>query len=139
MTKEELVLEAINAQKLSYSPYSKFKVGAALLTKSGKVYLGANIENASYGLTICAERNAIYNAYCNGVNFDEIVALAIVAQGESPVSPCGACRQVMNELLPKNTKIFLANLNNDIIETTVNELLPYSFNNECLDIWKVDL
>ena len=79
MTKEDLVYEAIEARDLSYSPYSKFAVGAALLTKDGEIYRGANIENASFSLTMCAERNAIFNAYCHGVTQDDIEALAIVA------------------------------------------------------------
>lgn len=137
MTKEELVGKAIEARILSYSPYSKFAVGAAILTVDGDVYLGANIENAAFGLCMCGERNAIYNAYCHGVKREDIVALAIAADTEKPVSPCGACRQVMNELLPAETRIFLANINGDIKETTVEELLPYSF--DANDLWKADL
>lgn len=132
MTKEELVYEAIEARDLSYSPYSKFAVGAALLTTDGEIYRGANIENASFGLTMCAERNAIYNAYCHGISQDDIEALAIVADTELPVSPCGACRQVISELFPHDKKIYLANLKGDIKETTVDELLPYSFDSEDL-------
>lgn len=127
MTKEELVLKAIEARDLAYTPYSKFKVGAALLTTDGEVYLGCNIENASYGLTMCAERNALFNAYCHGISQDDIEALAIVADTDSPVSPCGACRQVISELFPKEAPIYLANLNGDIKETSVDELLPYAF------------
>ena len=110
MTKEDLVYEAIEARDLSYSPYSKFAVGAALLTKDGEIYRGANIENASFSLTMCAERNAIFNAYCHGVTQDDIEALAIVADTELPVSPCGSCRQVLSELFPHDKKIYLANL-----------------------------
>ena len=132
MTKEDLVYEAIEARDLSYSPYSKFAVGAALLTKDGEIYRGANIENASFSLTMCAERNAIFNAYCHGVTQDDIEALAIVADTELPVSPCGSCRQVLSELFPHDKKIYLANLRGDIKETTVDELLPYSFNSDDL-------
>lgn len=132
MTKEDLVYEAIEARDLSYSPYSKFAVGAALLTKDGEIYRGANIENASFSLTMCAERNAIFNAYCHGVTQDDIEALAIVADTELPVSPCGSCRQVLSELFPHDKKIYLANLRGDIKETTVDELLPYSFDSEDL-------
>lgn len=130
MTKEDLVYEAIEARDLSYSPYSKFAVGAALLTKDGEIYRGANIENASFSLTMCAERNAIFNAYCHGVTQDDIEALAIVADTELPVSPCGSCRQVLSELFPHDKKIYLANLRGDIKETTVDELLPYSFDSD---------
>ncbi len=132
MTKEDLVYEAIEARDLSYSPYSKFAVGAALLTKDGEIYRGANIENASFSLTMCAERNAIFNAYCHGVTQDDIEALAIVADTELPVSPCGSCRQVLSELFPHDKKIYLANLRGDIKETTVDELLPYSFDSDDL-------
>jgi len=130
MTKDELISKAIEAMDLSYSPYSKFKVGAALLTKSGDVYLGANIENAAFGCTMCGERNAIYNAYMHGVTQDDIEALAIVAECARPVSPCGQCRQVLSELFPKNKPIYLANLLGDVKETTIEELLPYSFEEE---------
>ncbi len=132
MTKEELVCKAIEARDLSYSPYSKFAVGAAILTSDGKVYLGTNIENASYGLAMCAERNALYNAYCHGVAQEDIEALVIVADTKLPVSPCGACRQVISELFPSDKPIFLANLKGDIKETSVEELLPYSFDSEDL-------
>ena len=132
MTKEELVCKAIEARDLSYSPYSKFAVGAAILTSDGEVYLGTNIENASYGLAMCAERNALYNAYCHGVAQEDIEALAIVADTNLPVSPCGACRQVISELFPSDKPIFLANLKGDIKETSVEELLPYSFDSEDL-------
>ena len=132
MRKEDLVYRAIEAREMSYSPYSKFAVGAALLTSDGEVYLGTNIENAAYGLTMCAERNAIFNAYCHGVTQDDIEALAIVADTDLPVSPCGACRQVLSELFPHDKKIYLANLKGDIKETTVDELLPYSFDSEDL-------
>ena len=132
MTKEELVCKAIEARDLAYSPYSKFAVGAAILTSDGEVYLGTNIENASYGLAMCAERNALYNAYCHGVAQEDIEALAIVADTKLPVSPCGACRQVISELFPSDKPIFLANLKGDIKETSVEELLPYSFDSEDL-------
>jgi len=127
MTKDELINKAVEAMDLSYSPYSKFKVGAALLTKNGDVYLGANIENAAFGCTMCGERNAVYNAYMHGVTQDDIEALAIVADCARPVSPCGQCRQVLSELFPKNKPIYLANLLGDVKETTIEELLPYSF------------
>lgn len=132
MTKDELILKAIEARENAYVPYSKFSVGAAVLTTNGEVYLGCNIENASYGLCMCAERNALYNAYCHGVTQDDIEALAIVADTELPVSPCGACRQVINELFPKNAPIYLANLSGDVKETTIEELLPYAFDSEDL-------
>jgi len=130
MKKEELVKEAIKGREYSYSPYSKFKVGAAVLTKDNKIYYGANIENSSFGLTNCAERNAVFNAYCHGEKKENLVAIAIVADCDRPVSPCGACRQVLSELLPSNAKIYLSNLKLEIKETSVEELLPYSFSGD---------
>ena len=132
MIAEDLVYQAIEAREMSYSPYSKFAVGAALLTKNDEVYLGTNIENAAFGLSMCAERNALYNAYCHGVSQEDIEAIAIVADTELPVSPCGSCRQVLSELFPKNGKIYLANMHGDIKETTIDELLPYSFDSDDL-------
>lgn len=132
MTAEDLVYQAIEAREMSYSPYSKFAVGAALLTKNDEVYLGTNIENAAFGLSMCAERNALYNAYCHGVSQEDIEAIAIVADTELPVSPCGSCRQVLSELFPKNGRIYLANMHGDIKETTIDELLPYSFDSDDL-------
>lgn len=127
MDKIELVKKAIEARNNAYAPYSKFKVGAALVTKSGEVYIGANMENASYGLTCCAERNCIFGAYSRGVKKEDIIALAVVGDTERPCSPCGACRQVISEMVPLDCKIYLGNLKLDILETSVKELLPYAF------------
>lgn len=132
MTAEELVLKAIEARKLSYSPYSKFAVGAALLCKDGKVFSGANIENSSYSLCMCAERNALYNAMMNGYQKDDFLALAIVADTDEPCSPCGACRQVISELFPNNGRIYLANLKGALRQTNIGELLPLAFSSEDL-------
>ena len=132
MTAEELVLKAIEARKLSYSPYSKFAVGAALLCKDGKVFSGANIENSSYSLCMCAERNALYNAMMNGYQKDDFLALAIVADTDEPCSPCGACRQVISELFPNNGQIYLANLKGALRQTNIGELLPLAFSSEDL-------
>ena len=132
MNKEELVINAIDARNLSYSPYSKFKVGAALLCKDGKVFLGANIENSSYPLCMCAERNALYNALMHGYKKDDFAALAIVADTDEPCSPCGACRQVISELFPRNGQIVLANLKGQIKETSIDELLPAAFSGDDL-------
>ena len=116
-----LLDSAKNARKLSYSPYSEFAVGAAILTKDGKVFLGANIENSSYPLCMCAERVAIYNAMTNGYKKDDFVALALCADTDQPCSPCGACRQVIHELLPIDTPIIMSNLKGDVKESTPNE------------------
>lgn len=132
MKKEELIAKAIDARKLSYSPYSHFAVGAAIATKNGQVYVGANIENSSYPLCMCGERNALYNAYMHGEKKDDIEMLAIVADTDTPCSPCGACRQVISELCNENTIILLANLKGDVKETNVKELLPFAFSGEDL-------
>ena len=132
MTKEQLIQKSKEARELSYSPYSNFKVGAAVLTKDGKVFLGANIENSAYSMCMCAERNAIYHAYMNGYKKEDIAALALCADTEEPCSPCGACRQVISELFPRDKPIYLANLNCDIKITNVDELLPYSFDSSDL-------
>ena len=126
----ELINEAKMARGYSYSPYSKFAVGAALLCKDGKVFLGANVENSSYPLCMCAERNALYNAMMNGYKKDDFKALAIVADTEEATSPCGACRQVISELFPKDGIIVLANLNGAYLETNIETLLPLAFSGE---------
>lgn len=123
----ELIKNAIEGRKNSYSPYSHFKVGSAVLLKNGKYYLGCNIENVSYGLCNCAERTALFKVISDGYNKDDIVAMAVVADTKDPCSPCGSCRQVMAELLYPDTPIILANINYDYKETNIKELLPYSF------------
>ena len=133
MKNNELVKAATEARNLSYSPYSKFKVGAALLCKDGKVFKGANIENSSYPLCMCAERNALYNAMMNGYKKEDFAALAISADTDEPCSPCGACRQVISELFPKESKIYLSNLKGDTKETDIEELLPFSFSGDDLN------
>lgn len=119
--------EAKKAREKAYVPYSKFKVGAAILLKDGTYIHGANIENASFGLTNCAERSALYSLISQGYQTEDIVSITIIAHDHGPVSPCGACRQVMHELLPKDTKIYLANMKGELMETTKDELLPYAF------------
>ena len=132
MDKLELINKAKEARELSYSPYSKFKVGAALLTKDGKVYFGSNVENSSYPLCMCAERNALYNAMMHGEKKNNFEALALIADTDEPCSPCGACRQVMSELLPKEAKIYMANMKGDVQETNTQELLPFAFSEDSL-------
>ena len=129
---KNLVDSAIQARELSYSPYSKFKVGAALLCKDGKVFQGANIENSSYPLCMCAERNALYHALMNGYTKNDFVALAIVADTPEVCTPCGACRQVISELFPKDGVIVLANLKGAYQETNIEELLPFAFSGDDL-------
>ena len=128
----ELVKKAIDARKLSYSPYSHFAVGAAVLTSDGSVFVGANIENSSYPLCMCAERNALYNAMLHGYSKKDFVALALSADTPEPCSPCGACRQVISELFPKNAPIYMSNIKGDEQETTIAELLPFAFSEDDL-------
>lgn len=132
MQKEQLLLKAKEARKLSYSPYSHFAVGAAVETKDGQIFLGANIENSAYGLCMCAERNALYNAYMHGFTKDDIVALALCADTDTPCSPCGSCRQVISELMPMDAPVIMSNLKGDVQETNAKELLPFAFSSEDL-------
>lgn len=122
---KQLIEAATAARDKAYVPYSKFAVGAALLTQSGKIVTGCNIENASYGLTNCAERTAFFKAISEGEqNFR---ALAVVADMDGPVQPCGACRQVMVEFCSPDLPVYLSNLRGEVMETTVEGLLPFSF------------
>ncbi|RAS77918.1 cytidine deaminase [Priestia endophytica] len=130
MDKIALMEEAKKARELAYAPYSKFKVGAALLTENGDVYKGCNIENAAYSLCNCAERTALFKAYSDGNK--QYTALAVVADTDRPVSPCGACRQVISELCPSDMKVYLTNLKGDVAEMIVSELLPGAFTAEDL-------
>lgn len=132
MKREELIAKAKEARELSYSPYSRFKVGAAILTKDGQVFLGANIENSSYPLCMCAERNAIYNAMLHGYKKNDFAALALTADTDGPCSPCGACRQVISELFPHDAPIYMSNLKGDVQETNAEELLPFAFSEDDL-------
>ena len=122
MTPQELIAQALEARQRAYAPYSRYKVGAALLGKSGKVYLGCNVENASYSHTVCAERTAILKAVSEGEL--EFEAIAVVTRNGG--SPCGACRQVMVEFAPELT-IYIADKNGEYRTTTMSELLPDSF------------
>jgi cytidine deaminase len=125
LTAEELIEEARRARERAYVPYSNFGVGAALLAEDGTVYHGCNIENAAYPVTICGERTAIFKAYSEGNR--SFVALAVIADTPRPVPPCGSCRQVMFELLPKDLPVYLSNLKGEYITTTVEQLLPGGF------------
>ena len=120
---QNLVNRAIKARETAYCPYSHFAVGAALLCEDGTIYEGCNIENASYGLTNCAERTAIFKAVSEG--HTKFKALAVVADTEGPCAPCGACRQVMGEFnIPI---IIMGNLKGDIEVVSTEALLPFSF------------
>jgi len=123
--KEQLIQGAMAARKHAHIPYSNFAVGAALLTSNKRIYTGCNIENASFGLTNCAERTAIFKAVSEGEHIIE--AIAVVADTKGPVSPCGACRQVLAEFCDENTKIYLTNLHGNTEEWTMAQLLPGAF------------
>jgi cytidine deaminase len=127
MDVKKIVEKAIEGRSKSYSPYSKFKVGAAILLKNGEYIMGCNVENISYGLTICAERNALFQLVSAGYSKDDVEAFCVVGDTTNPISPCGACRQVMAELLDENTPVVLANMNDETKLTTVKDLLPYCF------------
>lgn len=121
----DLIQTAIDASKFAYVPYSHFPIGAALVAKNGTVYTGCNVENASFGLTNCGERTAIFKAVSEGVTeFEELV---VYGETEKPISPCGACRQVMAEFFEQDLKVTLVAKDKSTVVMTVGELLPYSF------------
>ena len=129
MDDDRLIELAMEARHLAYAPYSHFAVGAALLTRSGKVFTGANVENASFGLSICAERTAIFKAVSAGEREFEAIAVVTVNGG----SPCGACRQVLSEF-GLDTRVIIADLDRNRTEWTVEDLLPASFGPENLNV-----
>ncbi|MBQ8293272.1 MAG: cytidine deaminase [Bacilli bacterium] len=111
----------------AYAKYSNFKVGAVVLLKNGEYFLGSNIENASYGLTNCAERSALFAAYSNGYRKEDILELVVIASTEYPVSPCGACRQVISELMEQEAIVTMTNLKGLVKTVKVKELIPFCF------------
>ena len=127
MNYQKLIDEARAAREAAYTPYSRFKVGAALETKDGRVFRGCNVENASYGLCNCAERTAFFSAIAHGYVPGDFAALAVIGDTDGPIAPCGACRQVMSELCSQTMPVWLGNLTGTVQETTVQALLPGSF------------
>lgn len=125
-----LVNKAVEAKKYSYSPYSNFRVGAALLTEDDNIITACNVEVSSFGLTICAERNAIFKAYSDG--YRKFKAIAIAADTENFISPCGACRQVITDLCG-NIDVIMVNRSNDFKVTNAGELLPFAFSDKELN------
>ena len=119
----ELIDEAIIAREGAYAKFSNFKVGAVVIDDKGDHYSGCNVENSSYGLSMCGERNAIFHAISKGMK--EIKVIAVVGDTEGPLSPCGACRQVMSEFKIEN--IYLTNCKGDCLKMSYKELLPYAF------------
>jgi cytidine deaminase len=124
---ETMYKHVLDAYQNAYTPYSKFNVGATIKLKNGKYISGSNVENASYGLSNCAERSALFNAYSLGYRKSDIDSIMIIGDTKNPISPCGACRQVMSELMDLDCKVVLTNLKRDVKEVTVKELLPYNF------------
>ncbi|WDV45819.1 cytidine deaminase [Clostridiaceae bacterium M8S5] len=124
MTKKELINAAKMTMENAYSPYSQFKVGAAVITKSGKIYTGVNIENVSFGATICAERVALFKAISEGEK--EFEMLAIVSSSGDVTYPCGICRQVIVEHM-RNGNIVFEDIKGNISELAVQEMMPFSF------------
>lgn len=127
--KYELVKEAYQN---AYAKYSNFKVGAVLCLSDGKYILGSNIENASYGLSNCAERSALFSAYSQGYRQKDIKEIVITGDTLHPIAPCGACRQVISELMASDALVTLTNLKGDTLSLKVADLLPYAFKEEDL-------
>jgi cytidine deaminase len=123
---DELLAAARSAAARAYCPYSHFPVGAAILTDRGAIYAGCNVENASYGLTICAERNAVFQAVCRGEGSLLIEAVVVFTPTLEPAAPCGACRQVINEFGPAAEIISMCD-GPGVIRCRLSELLPSAF------------
>ncbi|MBU4486595.1 MAG: cytidine deaminase [Candidatus Delongbacteria bacterium] len=121
---DKLHFAAVKARENSQSYYSKFKVGAAILTEAGKIYGGCNIESSSFGLTMCAERNALSNAICNGERIFTVIL--VTADIDTPISPCGACRQLLYDYAP-GIIVIMTNLKKDAIVENIEILLKYPF------------
>ena len=121
---EQLFAQARKAADFAYAPYSKFRVGAALLAENGTVYSGCNVENRSFGLTVCAERNAVFKAVSSGQRSFRALALS-TPDSESPVSPCGACRQVLSEFMDPAAVVIFGGNGKERVETTLGILYPF--------------
>jgi cytidine deaminase len=124
---DALVRIARAAREHAYAPYSRFQVGAAVLTRDGRVFSGCNVENASYGLCNCAERTALFTAVAAGCRPGDFTQLAVIADTENPVTPCGACRQAIFELGGADLIVVQANLRGAVARTTAGLLLPNAF------------
>lgn len=130
--KEMLLEKAFDAMENAYAPYSNYRVGSCILTKDGTTFIGANIENASYGATNCGERSAIFSCYSHGYRHEDIVAIAIVTDGAILAGPCGICRQVLSELLNADTPIYLSNKKEEMT-TNIHDLMPLMFGRKDLN------
>ena len=121
---EELFSQARKAADFAYAPYSKFRVGAALLADDGTVFTGCNVENRSFGLTICAERNAVFKAVSTGNRSFKALAIS-TPDSETPVGPCGACRQVLSEFMEPSSPVLFGGSGKEKVETTIGILYPF--------------
>lgn len=128
---DDITRRAFDVLPNAYVPYSGFRVGACIALRDGSYVTGVNVENASYGLTNCAERSAVFAAYSQGYRREDIVAMAVVTEAKSLTTPCGACRQVLSELLLADTPIVLANKREERV-TNIRELLPDCFGEDSL-------
>lgn len=122
---DKLLEAAIETRKRAYAPYSNFTVGAALLSEQGNIYSGCNVENASYGLTVCAERTAIFKMVAAGER--RIAAVLVIGDSEEFLAPCGACRQVIAEFAADDTPVYICNRHGRYKKSTVKELIPHYF------------
>jgi len=122
-----LIDAAREVRHCAYVPYSNFRVGAAVLARDGRIFIGCNVENASYGLCNCAERSAFFSAISAGIKRGDLTHIAVIADCPAPVSPCGACRQVMIELGGPQLVVILTNLQGQVAQSTAAELLPGAF------------
>jgi cytidine deaminase len=125
LSNTELIELAKQARLFAHAPYSEFKVGAAVLAEDGRVFTGCNIENSTYGLTMCAERVAIFNAVSSGGR--DFAKVVVVADHERPAPPCGCCRQMIWEFSRDDARVILANLQDKVLEFDIKELFPLAF------------
>ncbi|MGM0508010.1 MAG: cytidine deaminase [Fusobacteriota bacterium] len=121
----ELIDKTIKIRERAYAEYSNFKVGALIISDKDKEYSGVNVENQSYGLSMCAERNAIFSGITNGMK--KIKLIVVVGDTKEPITPCGACRQVMSEFSDKDTKVIMSNLKKEYKIVSMKDLLPFAF------------
>ncbi|MGZ9585022.1 cytidine deaminase [Paenibacillus marinisediminis] len=133
MDQHQLLEEAKRAREKAYTPYSHFKVGAALLDAEGRIHYGCNVENAAYGPTNCAERTALFRAIADGCEPRSFKAIAVMGDTSGPISPCGVCRQVLVELCSHDMPVIMGNMNGEVLVMKVADLLPGAFDVVSLD------
>lgn len=129
LVKKDIIAAAYAALEHAYAPYSQFRVGACVVTKDNRLFVGTNVENVSYGLSCCAERNALFAGISAGVKKGEFCMLAVVSEKKQAPAPCGACRQVMCELMDPNAQIIMVGAEEEH-SMTVRDLLPFAFDEE---------